>query len=121
MITTIYTGASNTSSRKAIRWFQEQGLPYREVNIIKDGLTKSELKELLVLSEYGVQEFIKRSVDATPIDELKVSEAIDYILRHPNMMRIPIICNGKKLHVGFHDEEIRTFIPKKDRPIYLII
>lgn len=42
---------------------------------------------------------------------LSFSEALNYLLLYPELLRTPIIFSENKLLVGFNSDEIRKFIP----------
>lgn len=115
MITTIYTSEMNTSSKKTIKWFTDNKIPFRVVTINKETVAKEELRKILALSDFGLDELIKRTVKIEAIEDLPLSEALDILIDYPKMIRSPIISNGKHLQIGFHDEEIRSFIPRQIR------
>lgn len=53
-------------------------------------------------------------------EELSTEEFIAYILRHPKILRTPLIFNDKKILVGYNDFEIRQFIPIAHRRVALL-
>ena len=44
------------------------------------------------------------------------NSAIEYLQRNPDVLKMPIILTKNKILVGFHNIEIRQFIPKEKRP-----
>ena len=113
MLTTIYTSEMNTSSKKTIKWFTDNKIPFRVVTINKETVAKEELKKILELSDFSLAELIKGTVDISSIEELPLSK--DVLIDKPKMIRSPIISNGKHIQIGFHTEEIRSFIPRQLR------
>ncbi len=121
MVTTIYTVEKNTSFRKAAKWFTDHEIPFREVCISKDTFTKEDFKKLLQLTDDGLSELIKRTADKELIEELALSKALELLIDDPLLLRSPIICNQKIIRIGFHDQEIRTFIPREQRVLQQIV
>lgn len=115
----LYTTTSCASCRKAKSWFEKNGIDYIERNISKDPLTVDEIKSILRMTE-GTDEIISvRSkifkelnieLDAMPLQEL-----YKLLRNHPTMIKRPIIQDEKKLQVGYQEEEIRAFIPRRLR------
>ena len=98
----LYTTTSCTSCRKAKSWFEKNGIDYIERNISKDPLTVDEIKSILRMTE-GTD-------DALPLQEL-----YKLLRNHPTMIKRPIIQDEKKIQVGYQEEEIRAFIPRRLR------
>ena len=49
------------------------------------------------------------------IDSMKTSELKQFILNNPSILKRPIMVNDEKMQVGFNDEDIRIFIPRRLR------
>lgn len=117
---TLFTSPSCTSCRKAKAWLTEAGLPFEERNIFSNPLTKEELKALLLLTENGTEELIstrskvyeKLDID---LDDLSFNEFVELVEQRPGILRRPIITDSKRLQVGFNEEDIHQFIPRKIR------
>jgi regulatory protein spx len=48
-------------------------------------------------------------------DELTLLELLEIVHQHPRLLKSPLIVEGKKLQVGYNEEEIRQFLPRKMR------
>lgn len=118
----LYSSASCTSCRKAKAWLLEQGLTFEERNIISDQLTKTEIKEILALTETGTDEIIsprskvyqKLDID---FDELSLSELVAVIEENPSILRRPILMDERRLQIGYNEDEIHQFIPREVRKV----
>lgn len=118
----MYSSASCTSCRKAKAWLLEQGLTFEERNIISDPLTKTEIKEILALTETGTDEIIsprskvyqKLDID---FDELSLSELVAVIEENPSILRRPILMDERRLQIGYNEDEIHQFIPREVRKV----
>jgi len=125
MIVTLYTSPSCTSCRKAKAWLEEHDIPYRERNIFSEPLTISEIKEILRMTEDGTDEIIstrskvfqKLNID---VESLPLQKLYELIQEHPGLLRRPIILDEKRLQVGFNEDEIRRFLPRKVRAYQLM-
>ncbi|GIN19226.1 MAG TPA: transcriptional regulator Spx [Bacillus bacterium] len=121
---TLYTSPSCTSCRKARTWLEEQNIPYTERNIFSEPLSLEEIKEILRMTEDGTDEIIstrskvfqKLNID---LDSLPLQQLFDIIQKNPGLLRRPIILDEKRLQVGYNEDEIRRFLPRKVRTYQL--
>ncbi|MBT2686691.1 transcriptional regulator Spx [Bacillus sp. ISL-47] len=116
----LYLTSSCGSCRKARAWLEEHQIDYIERNILTDPLTVDEIKSILRLTENGTEEIISTKSKAfkelnVNIDSLPLKELYKLIMENPQMLRRPIIQDEKRLQVGFNEEEIRSFLPRKFR------
>lgn len=124
MTVTLYTSPSCTSCRKARLWFEEHGIAYREQNIFSDPLTVNDIKSILRLTEDGTEEIVSKRSRAyqeltVDLDDLPLRDLYALIQEHPGILRRPIMVDEKRLQVGFNEEEIRRFLPRKVRALEL--
>jgi regulatory protein spx len=114
----LYTSPSCTSCRRAKAWLEEHNIDYVEKNITKEPLTIEEIQEILHLTVEGTDEIISvnsktfRNLNID-LESLKLQELYQIIKDNPSMLRRPIIKDEKRLNVGFNEEEIRRFLPRK--------
>src|SRR5699024_10718115 len=121
---TLYTSPSCTSCRKAKSWLEEHDIPFKERNIFSESLTLDEIKEILCMTEDGTDEIIstrskvfqKLDVD---IEQLPLKDLCHLIQKNPGLLRRPIILDAKRLQVGYNEDEIRRFLPRKVRTFQL--
>ncbi|WP_368645152.1 transcriptional regulator Spx [Alkalibacterium putridalgicola] len=121
---TLYVSPSCTSCRKAKAWLEEQELPFTEKNIFHEPLTKHEIKQILSLTEEGTSELISYRSQAyqtlmLDIEDLSMNELLDLFTEQPSLIRRPIIMDDRRLQIGYNEEEIRCFLPRKVREIEL--
>ena len=121
---TLFTSPSCTSCRKAKAWLEENNIPYTERNIFSEALTLDEVKEILRMTEDGTDEIISTRSKAfqklnVDIDSLAMNELYELIMENPGMLRRPIIIDHKRLQVGYNEDEIRRFLPRKVRTLHL--
>jgi regulatory protein spx len=117
---TLYLTPSCTSCRKARAWLEEHGIEYTERNILTEPLTVDEIKSILRLTEDGTEEIISKNSNTykelnVDIDSLPLKQLYQLIMENPKMLRRPIMLDEKRIQVGYNDEEIRSFLPRKLR------
>ncbi|MBO8178104.1 transcriptional regulator SpxA [Aeribacillus pallidus] len=122
---TLYTTPSCTSCRKAKAWLEEHGIPYKERNIFSEPLTIDEIKEILRMTEDGTDEIISTRSKAfqklnIDLDTLPLQDLFELIQNNPGLLRRPIIMDEKRLQVGYNEDEIRRFLPRKVRTFQLL-
>jgi len=121
---TLYTSPSCTSCRKAKSWLEAHDIPYKERNIFSEPLTVDEIKEVLRMTEDGTDEIIStRSKTFQKLDvnleNMPLQDLYELIQNNPGLLRRPIIIDEKRLQVGYNEDEIRRFLPRKVRTFQL--
>jgi regulatory protein spx len=121
---TLYTSPSCTSCRKAKSWLEEHEIPYTERNIFSEPLSIEEIKEILRMTEDGTDEIIStRSKTFQKLDvnleNMPLQDLFELIKANPGLLRRPIIIDEKRLQVGYNEDEIRRFLPRKVRTFQL--
>lgn len=92
MTVTIYTQSSCSSSRKALKWLNENNIAYTEKRTTSQPLTLAEFKHILSMTEDGTDEIIAtnsndfKNLDID-IDQLSIQELYNLIQHHPRMLR----------------------------------
>lgn len=122
---TLYTSPSCTSCRKAKAWLEQNEIAYRERNIFSEPLSIEEIKEILRMTEDGTDEIISTRSKAFQeldmnIEELPMQNLFELIQHNPGLLRRPIILDEKRLQVGYNEDEIRRFLPRKVRTFQLL-
>lgn len=116
----VYSSPSCTSCRKAKAWLEEYNIPYKERNIFAEPLTIEEIKSILRMTENGTDEIISTRSKIfqklnIQLDSLPLQDLYEIIRQHPGLLRRPIIMDEKRLQVGYNEDEIRRFLPRKVR------
>ncbi|MFJ7729349.1 transcriptional regulator SpxA [Neobacillus sp. NPDC097160] len=121
---TLYTSPSCTSCRKAKSWLEEHEIPYTERNIFSEPLSMEEIKEILRMTEDGTDEIIStrsktfQKLDVN-LDAMPLQDLFRLIKDNPGLLRRPIIIDEKRLQVGYNEDEIRRFLPRRVRTFQL--
>ncbi|NKE05821.1 Spx/MgsR family RNA polymerase-binding regulatory protein [Mesobacillus selenatarsenatis] len=119
MTVTIY-GLGCRSTKKAKQWMINNQIPFVERNMADEPLTVAELQELLRMTTDGTDDIVsKRSLPYRTLDidfdKLSLFELLELVHEHPRLLKSPLIVEKKKLQVGYNEEEIRQFLPRKVR------
>ncbi|MEY2195398.1 transcriptional regulator SpxA [Neobacillus sp. BF23-41] len=117
---TLYLTPSCVYCRKAIAWLEDHQIAYKERNILSEPLSIDEIKKILRLTEYGTDEIISTHSNAFKkldgnIESISLQELYKLIKDNPELLRKPLIMDEKRLLVGYNEEEIRKFLPRKNR------
>ncbi|RID89157.1 transcriptional regulator Spx [Peribacillus asahii] len=117
---TLYTSTSCTSCRKAKAWLEEHEIAYIERNIFSEPLTIDEIKEIFRMTEGGTDEIISTRSKAFEklninIESLSLQELYKIIKENQGLLKRPIILDEKRLQVGYNEDEISRFLPRKVR------
>ncbi|CUB31558.1 MULTISPECIES: transcriptional regulator Spx [Bacillus] len=121
---TLYTSPSCTSCRKARAWLEEHDIPFVERNIFSEPLSIDEIKQILRMTEDGTDEIISTRSKVfqklnVNVESMPLQELYRLINEHPGLLRRPIIIDEKRLQVGYNEDEIRRFLPRKVRSFQL--
>ncbi len=121
----LYVSSSCTSCRKARAWLNKHDVPFKERNIFSEPLTKEEIVNILRLTENGTEEIISTRSRAfqelhVNLDDLSIDQLLDLVEKNPSLLRRPIIMDDRRLQVGYNDDEIRRFLPRKVRRLELV-
>ena len=119
----IYTSPSCSSCRKAKLWLKEHNIKFREKDIINHKLTKEDIYLMLRNSENGFEDIISTRSKAFEannqlFEDMKFQELTKFIIDNPTVLRRPIMVDDRAMQVGYNDEEIRVFIPRKYREMF---
>ncbi len=120
----LYTTPSCTSCRKARAWLEENNIPYVERNIFNERMSIQEIKDILRMTEEGTDEIISTRSKTyeelnMDLDSLPLQELYQVIQQNPGLLRRPILIDEKRLQVGYNEDEIRRFLPRKVRSFQL--
>lgn len=122
---TLYYGVSSAPSRKALQWFEKHDIECYKKRI--DRICKEDLLRFLALSENGFSDLLKNPNRTKQLylkqmeclEEMSFNTSIDFILKHPHLLRVPLILEGDKFSIGYNGEDIRVFLSRKYRNLEL--
>ena len=82
---------------------------------------------MLSLTESGVEEIISKRSSAykklskiLDFDSLTLNELVDLILKNEKLLRSPLVIDDYRLQVGYNEDDIRKFLPRKVRQLGLM-
>ena len=121
---TIFTTPSCSSCRKAKKWLDDHKVAYEEKNLFNQRITEEDIDRMLENAENGFEDIISTrskifKEQALDVEDMKISELKKFILENPSVLKRPIMIEGEKMQVGYNDEEIRVFIPKRLREMIM--
>lgn len=101
-------------------------IEYVEKNIFTQPLTGDDIEIMLQNAENGFDDIIstrskifkEKDLD---IEDMLMSELKDFIIENPSVLKRPIIVDESRLQVGYNEEEIRIFIPRRLREMIMDI
>lgn len=116
-----YYNIRNSSCRKAMGWFRDRNIQIKEKKI--ERITRSDLLTALSLSDEGFLDLLKNpNISATELKNritkilsMSFNESVDFVLQHPEVLRLPLIFGENKLVLGYNIDDIRVFIPNNQR------
>lgn len=91
-------------TKKAQRWFKERRIKYQDIDIIRFGMSRGELKS--VVSAVGLEAVIdEKSEGAEVLKYLAYDEdKFEKLFEDPRLIKTPIVRNGRKATVGYCPE-----------------
>ncbi|MFP4178251.1 MAG: Spx/MgsR family RNA polymerase-binding regulatory protein [Acholeplasmataceae bacterium] len=121
---TIYTTPSCSSCRKAKKWLDDHKIAYEEKNLFNQRITEEDIDRMLENAENGFDDIISTrskvfKEESLDVEDMRISELKQFIIDHPSILKRPIMVDGEKMQVGYNDEEIRVFIPKRLRELIM--
>jgi regulatory protein spx len=119
MTLTIY-GLECKSTKKARQWLKKHEISFVDRNIIKEPLTVNELQEILRRTVDGTDGIIATRSKIykelnLDVEELSLQELLEILHNQPRLLKSPIIVDEKRLLIGYHEDEIRQFLPRSTR------
>ncbi|KRO09034.1 negative regulator of proteolysis [Lactiplantibacillus xiangfangensis] len=95
-------------------------ITFNERDIIANPLDRDELKQILRLTENGFEDIVStrsKAFKALHIDlsDLGFNQLLDLLVEKPQLLKRPIIYDGRRLQIGYNEEDIRAFLPRSVR------
>ncbi|WP_318766987.1 Spx/MgsR family RNA polymerase-binding regulatory protein [Lactiplantibacillus carotarum] len=120
MTVNLYYSTSSKSSRSARAWLVANNISFNERDIIANPLDRDELKQILRLTENGFEDIVStrsKAFKALHIDlsDLGFNQLLDLLVEKPQLLKRPIIYDGRRLQIGYNEEDIRAFLPRSVR------
>ncbi|MDG4984972.1 Spx/MgsR family RNA polymerase-binding regulatory protein [Lactococcus lactis] len=118
----LYFTKSCKSSQHARRWLINHKLEFKEINIRTSGIKRDVLLKMLLMSEKGIADLVslrKQSVKDKRIDfdSISLNDLLVYLEKFPEIIKHPLILSETHFQSGYHEENIRVFLPHAYRQI----
>lgn len=98
--------------RNAKKWLDAHGLTYKEIHIFESPPSKEELKDMLELADFELKKFFNTSGEAyrelglkDTLKSLSEEEKLKLLASNGRLIKRPLLTDGKKVTVGFKEEE----------------
>lgn len=119
----LYYNLSSSSCIRALDWFRSHGIEIHKERI--NNISRESLIQALTLTENGFSDLLKNKGNnqgkvqcmISDVQSMTFNEGISFILRHPELLKVPLTISENKLAVGYNAENLRVFISKKYRDI----
>jgi len=124
MIKIYYQSEFDDSTKKILEFFERKKIEVQKIQ--NQSMTEEELIHILSLSDEGFKSITKRVHDERIKKILNAEDAstkymIHFLLSNKQLIKSPIIVDEHRLLIGYNLDEMRQFIPKKQRMIQLKI
>ena len=100
----IFGTRKSSDARKAERWFKERRIKVQYIDMNEKGISRGELRSA-AQAVGGLDALIDESCrdrDALALVQyIAPAQREDALLDHPQVLRLPIVRNGKKAAVGY--------------------
>jgi arsenate reductase-like glutaredoxin family protein len=103
----IFGTKKSSDTRKAERWFKERRIRAQVIDLLDKGISKGELRSVAQACG-GIDALLDenaRDRDALALVKyIAPAQKEDALLEHPQLLRQPIVRNGRKAAVGYCPE-----------------
>ena len=103
----IFGTKKNQDARKAERWFKERRIKVQYIDMNEKGMSRGELRAVAQACG-GLDSLIDedcRDQDALALVKyIGAAQREDAILEHPQVLKLPIVRNGRQAAVGYRPE-----------------
>lgn len=99
-------------TRKAERYFKERGIKYQFIDMKEKGMSKGEFNSVAAVNG-GIDGMLDENCkdqDALALIKYSVaSEKLDKILNNPQVIKTPVVRNGKQSTLGYQPDVWKTW------------
>ena len=99
-------------TKKTERWFKERRIKFQQIDLVRFGMSGGEFDSVL-RAVGGVDALIDWSVKSPEIDLMRYTDDTrakeNKLFDHPELMRTPIVRNGKQATAGYCPEIWETW------------
>ena len=108
----IFGSKKSNDSKKAERWFKERRIPYQMIDMKEKGMSRGELTSVLqaVGGLYALLDPNTKDKDTLVLLNYLTEDAkLEKVLENPQLLRTPVVRNGRKATVGYAPEVWETW------------
>lgn len=114
----IFGTKKSSDTRKAERWFKERGIKYQYIDLKQKGISRGELRA--VISACGSVEALmdENAPDQQAVAHVKYiaqAQKEEALLERPQILRQPIVRNGRQAAVGYCPQVYGEWIEGSDQ------
>ena len=99
-------------TKKAERWFKERRIKFQSIDLVKYGMSGGEFDSVL-RAVGGIDNLIDWTVQDPEIDLMRYMDdkraKEDKLFDHPELMKTPIVRNGKQATTGYRPDVWETW------------
>ena len=99
-------------TKKAERFFKERGIKYQFIDMKEKGMSKGEFQAVAFVNG-GMENMINPSFKDKDllalIQYIAPEDKLDKILENPQVIKTPVVRNGKQSTLGYHPEIWKTW------------
>lgn len=115
--------SSNRMSRNAKEWLSTNHIEFTERNILKNPLTREEVVDLAKSLDLDLDELIAKRSNYYKelnlnVNDLSTNEMFELLSEYPELLKVPLAKDGKKILVGFSPEEYTTFLDRDRKKLH---
>lgn len=108
----IFGSKKSNDSKKAERWFKERRIKYQMIDMKEKGMSRGELTS--VMQAVGGLDVLldpntKDKDTLALLNYLTGDAKLEKVLENPQLLRTPVVRNGKKATVGYTPEVWETW------------
>lgn len=116
----VYTNYGLQSCYKVVNYLKKEGYEFEQINISNNKLTYEEVRDILLLADNGTDDILsdrsKYLKDENPdIENMKVSDVIRMICKHPTVLKLPLVVDDGRLFIGFNSDQIEVFKREREK------
>ena len=91
-------------TKKAERWFKERRIKYQYIDLVKYGMSRGEFQS--VKNALGMEQLLDEKAKGAELIRYlaHAQDREEKLLENQNLLRTPIVRNGKQATVGFAPE-----------------
>lgn len=99
--------------KKARKWLEQNDIAYQFHDFRSDGLQRIQVKEWI--DTLGGETLLNRrsstwrQLDKKPTEPLDESVVLELLVRHPTLIKRPVINDNGQVHVGFSERDFRNW------------